>query len=366
LLAVEQDPLAARTYWLNHPELSPDRLLVQDMREVTDETLRRLAGRSLDLLAASPPCQGYSSAGFRCKKTSLNYHPDADTRNYLFQEVVRAARVLRPKIVLMENVPGMHSARKQDNSFLEEASASLRKLGYEPAIWRLNAAAHGVPQIRVRYFLIASRTGRLPALPEGEYRDDLAPAQDDSYLPPVTFEEATLDLPPLEANSGEVVERWTPQVPADDRRLRRFLTKFGLLTSPVLLFHHRSRYNNPSDLKLYATLRPGEDSVHAIERHGLDDLMKYRKDVFDDKYARLRGDRPAKTIVSHLAKDGNGYIHPFQVRSITVREAARLQSFDDSYIFCGSPSDQWVQVGNAVPPLLAEAIGRSIRTALGK
>jgi DNA (cytosine-5)-methyltransferase 1 len=77
----------------------------------------------------------------------------------------------------------------------------------------------------------------------------------------------------------------------------------------VLIYNHRSRYNNKSDLELYATLRPGEDSVHAIERHGRADLMRYRRDVFDDKYARLRADRPSKTIVSHLARDGNGYTH---------------------------------------------------------
>ena len=111
-------------------------------------------------------------------------------------------------------------------------------------------------------------------------------------------------------------------------------------------------------------LRPGEDSIHALERHGRGDLMRYRRDVFDDKYARLRGDRPCKTIVAHLAKDGNGYIHPTQVRSISLREAARVQSFHDGYIFCGSPSDQWVQLGNAVPPVLAEAIARSFRRAL--
>jgi DNA (cytosine-5)-methyltransferase 1 len=148
--------------------------------------------------------------------------------------------------------------------------------------------------------------------------------------------------------------------------VRRYLSKFGLLTSPLLIFNHKARYNNRSDLELYATLRPGEDSVHAIERHGRADLMRYRRDVFDDKYARLRGDRPSKTIVAHLARDGNGYIHPSQVRSITVREAARLQSFDDYYIFCGSPSDQWIQVGNAVPPLLGQAIARSILDALGR
>jgi DNA (cytosine-5)-methyltransferase 1 len=94
--------------------------------------------------------------------------------------------------------------------------------------------------------------------------------------------------------------------------------------------------------------------------------MRYRSDVFDDKYARLRGDRPCRTIVSHLAKDGNGFIHPTQVRSISLREAARVQSFADDYVFCGSSSDQWVHVGNAVPPIMAEAIARSYRSALGR
>src|SRR5262249_5983364 len=116
---------------------------------------------------------------------------------------------------------------------------------------------------------------------------------------------------------------------------------------------------NARDLELYRLLQPGEDSVHAIERHGREDLMRYRRDVFDDKYHKLRPDSPSKTIVAHLAKDGNGYVHPRQNRSITIREAARIQSFRDDYIFCGSPTDQWVQVGNAVPPLLAEAIAKT-------
>ncbi len=106
--------------------------------------------------------------------------------------------------------------------------------------------------------------------------------------------------------------------------------------------------------------------MHVIEKHDRRDLMRYRTDVFDDKYARLRPDRPGKTIVSHLAKDGNSYIHPWQVRSLTVREAARVQSFPDDFVFCGTPSDQWVQLGNAVPPALAAAIARSFRTFLGR
>jgi len=148
--------------------------------------------------------------------------------------------------------------------------------------------------------------------------------------------------------------------------MRRYLKKFRIRTPSKFLYNHRARYHNDRDLELYALLQPGENSVDAVEKHGRRDLMRYRQDVFDDKYWRLRSDRPSKTIVAHLAKDGNGYVHPEQVRSITVREAARVQSFDDEYVFCGSPSDQWVQVGNSVPPVLAEVIFRSFRDVLGR
>ena len=128
-----------------------------------------------------------------------------------------------------------------------------------------------------------------------------------------------------------------------DARFRRYLTKFGIIRSSRILYQHTVRYHNSSDLELYSLLRPGEDSIHALEEHNRPDLMRYRRDVFDDKYARLRGDRPCKTIVAHLAKDGNGYIHPTQVRSLSFREAARVQSFHDGFVFCGSPSEQWIQ-----------------------
>src|SRR5207244_9637850 len=104
---------------------------------------------------------------------------------------------------------------------------------------------------------------------------------------------------------------------------------FRLREQSKLIYNHYARYQNEQDLELYALLQPGEDSVHAIERYGRADLMRYRRDVFDDKYFRLRGDRPSKTIVSHLAKDGNAYIHPKKVKSISIREASVLQCFQD-------------------------------------
>jgi DNA (cytosine-5)-methyltransferase 1 len=356
--------MSLRTYTMNHPEVPERGVLLRDVRELRTGELRRGAGgHGVDVLVAAPPCQGFSHAGFRSKGSRTGYRLSADHRNFLFEYVVMAARELRPKLVLMENVPGMESARRDNLSFVELAARKLQRLGYRTSIWRLNASAFGVPQERIRYFLAASRLGRLPDAPAEEYQD-MQRAFEVDALPPVTLDEAIFDLPPRQAGGGTAVERWPAPESASGLRSRRYLTKFGLLRQSGLLYNHAVRYHNPRDLELYALLRPGEDSVHALERHGRADLMRYRRDVFDDKYARLRPDRPSKTMVAHLAKDGNSYIHPHQVRSISIRESARLQSFHDEYVFCGSPSDQWIQIGNAVPPVLAEAVARSFMQLL--
>jgi DNA (cytosine-5)-methyltransferase 1 len=364
--AVDADALALRTYRLNHPAVDDDQIICRDIRSIGPAELRKLAGkRRLDVLAGAPPCQGFSQVGHRAKRSRNGYSEASDERNFLYRHMVDAAAALRPRLFLMENVPGMKSAQHGDDSFLDAAAAALRSLGFKTAIWRLNAAALGVPQDRVRYFLVAARGVPLPQQPAEPYRDTQARHFDADALPPVTLDEAIFDLPARHAGGGPVIDVWPPRSAVTPKH-RRYLTKFGLLAGSRLFYNHTVRYHDERDLELYALLRPGEDSVHALERHGRADLMRYRSDVFDDKYARLRADRPCKTIVAHLAKDGNGYIHPTQVRSLSFREAARVQSFRDDYIFCGSPSDQWVQLGNAVPPVLAEAIARSFLAALGE
>jgi DNA (cytosine-5)-methyltransferase 1 len=365
LLALDSDPLAIRTYRLNHPAVPDHRILCRDVQTLRQGEIRRLLSRErIDLLAGAPPCQGFSHAGFRSKVTRTGYRLGRDERNFLFEYMVTAALELRPRMFLMENVPGMQSARKEKLSFLEAAAHMLEERGgFRTAIWRLNASGQGVPQDRLRYFLVGSATGELPIPPLEEYQDHRQDFDVDA-LPPVTLQEAIFDLPPRAAGEGLAVEPRGHGAATNDPRARRYLTKFRLLSASRLVFNHTVRYHNPRDLELYSLLRPGEDSIHVLERHRRADLMRYRRDVFDDKYARLRGDRPSKTIVAHLAKDGNGYVHPTQVRSISIREAARLQSFRDDYAFCGSPSDQWTQVGNAVPPVLAERIAGSFLQVL--
>jgi len=364
--ASDWDPAALKTHWLNHPATADEGFIVGDVRELTVSRLRKLLGKKkLDVLIGAPPCQGFSSAGFRSKSQLTGWRAIADERNYLFENLVELALELKPRLFLMENVPGMQSAKKENISFIETAAKILESKGkYRTAVWRLNAIAFGVPQDRSRFFLVASLDSPLPSPPSEDYQNNRRGDFDVDALPPVNFDEATFDLPPREAGKGTAVARWERTVPTDAPRYRRYLRKFGLLGDSAFVYNHGARYQNERDLELYALLKPGEDSVHAIERYGREDLMRYRRDVFDDKYARLRGNYPSKTIVAHLAKDGNGYIHPVQTRSITPREAARLQSFHDRYVFCGSPSDQWVQIGNAVPPVMAQAIAGSFMSTL--
>ena len=159
LLALDSDPVALKTYRLNHPYVPEDRVLCREIQTLEPGELKRLSGRrTIDVLVGAPPCQGFSQAGFRSRKTLLRYRTATDERNYLFEYMVGAALELKPRIFLMENVPGMKSAKLGGASFLENAAAILEsKGGYRAAIWKLNAAAFGVPQERVRYFLVATR-----------------------------------------------------------------------------------------------------------------------------------------------------------------------------------------------------------------
>lgn len=365
-LALDGNAAAIRTYRINHPSVPDDRVLCMDVENLgRGELLKRLGRKRPAILLGAPPCQGFSNAGQRSKATRQRYFSGGDDRNDLFKFVIAAALELKPGLVLLENVPGMHSARKGMVTYMEEAARYLEEAGgYRTEIWKLNAIEFGVPQDRTRMFLVASRLKTMPFRPPPEYQHLLAGNFDMDALPPVTLEEAIFDLPPVGAGEGEAVSPDSAPDLEKDLRFRRYLRKFGLVRRTGVLFNHNTRFHNERDLELYRTLQPGEDSVHAIDRHGRKDLMRYRSDVFDDKYLKLRPDAPCKTIVSHLAKDGNGFIHPVQSRSLTLREAARVQSFPDDHPFTGTPSEQWIQLGNAVPPVMAGAIARSFLKTL--
>jgi DNA (cytosine-5)-methyltransferase 1 len=370
--AIDFDEDATRTYRLNHPETTEEFVICGDIgdRKVLEGLVTGVGETSIDVLVGGPPCQGFSNVGIKSSRALMarrkrsGFREEDDDRNYLFEYLIEATAKLSPKTVLMENVPGMDARRGDAASFMENAKSMLEELGYSTTIWKLDAAAFGVPQHRVRKFLVASKAPVPPPMPEPEYLSKVRDLNNfEDLLPTVTLCQAISDLPLVNADEGDEVQVADFSVGDEDPFLRHFVThrRFPMRNGERLLFNHRARYNNSRDLELFGTLEQGENSLDALRKHGRSDLMRYRKDVFHDKYFRLSDSMPSRTIVSHLSNDGNGYIHPTQNRTLTPRECARLQSFPDRYVFCGSASSQWRQIGNAVPPVLALTLANAIR-----
>ena len=169
---IGHNEVALRTFRFNHPELDAGDVLEMDIAKLEASAVASRVGGTLDVLAGAPPCQGYSSVGFRSRKSALSMKRGShlDDRNYLFEHMMRLARELRPRVVLLENVLGMDSAREQSRTYTELAVSRLQELGYEATFWKTDAAAFGVPQERQRVFIIGSRLGGLPSKPSGQWK----------------------------------------------------------------------------------------------------------------------------------------------------------------------------------------------------
>lgn len=348
---VDSDKKAAQTYRQNFPEA-----------EVIDEPIENVTGHSIlhrsdlskgdiDLVVGGPPCQAFSIVG-RVKLFSLKGGPRTvngfpatrfinDQKNVLYKHFVRIVSELSPKYFIMENVRGLLSYRNGET--VEMIKQDFREIGYECKPLILDASKFGVPQKRMRVVFIGNKLKE-----ENPSHEDIPEKSE------VTVWEAISDLPFLEAGKGIDPTKYSRKSKSSYQRWARQNSR--------LLRNHVARPHRPLDIRAFRKLRPGEkwsDLPVSIRR-----LYGYRDDVFQDKMKRLCKNRPSWTVVAHLAKDGYMFIHPTQERTITVREAARLQSFPDSFVFSGSRSDQFRQVGNAVPPRLAEAVGLCIADRL--
>jgi DNA (cytosine-5)-methyltransferase 1 len=340
LVGADNDALSVETHTANigglgyTGDLSDPRPFVRQ--------LRRWGIRRVDLVAGGVPCQPFSRAG-RAKIRSLvrtGNRPEHDPRADLWESFLEVVKVLRPRAVLLENVPDL--AAWNEGAVLQSLSDSLRELGYATDAVILDAHRYMVPQHRARLFLVGRRAGIAFEWPE--------PARGE-----VTVRDAIGDLPPVPP--AHRLERTPYSLPATtlQRRLRRDVA----VEDAAWIDDHITRDVRADDAEAYAILRPGRTYTELPER-----LRRYRADIFHDKYNRLAWDGLSRSITAHLAKDGYWYIHPEQDRTLSVREAARLQTFPDWFRFSGRPSRRYHQIGNAVPPLLAEAIGAELAAAL--
>jgi DNA (cytosine-5)-methyltransferase 1 len=298
----------------------------------------------LDLLAGGVPCQPFSRAG-RSKIRSLvdgGQRSHDDPRAQMWRSFIAVARALKPRAVLLENVPDL--AVWDEGAVLVGFCDSLRELGYVTHAAIVDAHAHGVPQHRSRLFVVAVKPGVQFEWPTAQ-----------KHTPDV--QEAIGDLPVVPP--AQRVERLPYDGPQTDlqRRLRRGVSD----DQANCLDDHITRDVRADDAEAFALLKEGQTYADLPAR-----LQRYRVDIFSDKYKRLEWRGLSRSITAHIAKDGYWYIHPDQHRTLSVREAARIQTFPDWFRFAGQPSLRYRQIGNAVPPLLAEAIGVQVRQALDR
>lgn len=342
LLGADNDPWSVETHRGNLGGIG----YCGDLADTEDflDHLTAWGIHSVDLVAGGVPCQPFSRAG-RSKIRSLveaGIRSADDPRSQMWRSFMRVVEHLQPRAVLLENVPDL--ASWDEGAVIVGFCEQLRAMGYRPCPAILNAYEHGVPQHRTRLFIVALRDGLSFDWPTASRKQ-------------VTVWDAIGDLPVAPpAQRDEAVDYDGPVTPYQ-RRMRRGVSG----TSRKVVHDHITRDVRADDAEAFALLREGETYEDLPPR-----LQRYRNDIFTDKYKRLEWDGLSRSITAHIAKDGYWYIHPEQHRTLSVREAARIQTFPDWFRFAGQPSLRFRQIGNAVPPLLAEAIGLRLRVALAQ
>ena len=386
LAGVDIDKYGVQTYRFNFKNAIG---IEGDLRRITPHELSDKTGISkgdVDIIVGGPPCQGFSTIG-RVKIANLakngkwdlnNHHPTFidDPRNVLYKEFVKIISYFKPDIFIMENVPGMISHRNGET--VKEIQKDFKTAGYTTEVKVLNAVEFGVPQKRMRVFFIGVHKDAdlkvlwpIPTHQNPQNTNDKRTRTIEEYLPEnqkstekfpkkpaINVWDAIGDLPePPVANKmrmGDIpLDYEKPPFSEYQQYSRRGSRK---------IHNHIGRPHKERDIKTFSFMKEG-DSWKDLPNY-IKEWYGYRDDIFRDKFKKLIRNRPSWTITAHLQKDGYRYIHPVQPRTITVREAARLQSFPDTFIFKGPRTAQFRQVGNAVPPLLARALGLAARAIL--
>jgi DNA (cytosine-5)-methyltransferase 1 len=340
--AMDNDPAAILTYSFNHERFSSIRIEATDISEVANSNPSIISESRPDIIVGGPPCQGFSNAN--------RQRLSDDPRNYLYQSFLQVLKNSGANFAVLENVPGMAKAAPSIASEFEE-------LGFAAEFFLLDAFDFGIPQNRKRLFVVAKKASNI--FEDKKFFETFKyglEAQKKQNRPGICS--VIDDLPAVRAkdiSNSTHIESW-------EFGFSCWVIKNSETNKSSMIFNHRSKYLNKRDTEIYALLKPGEDtSAQSIE--GINPY-KDRNHIFKDKFFRLHPDRPSKTITAHMYYDTHMYIHPHQARGLTPREAARIQGFDDSFVFFGYPNEWYRQIGNAVSPVVAQAVGCALHQAV--
>lgn len=320
ILSNEIDKSIANSYIKNHPST---KMITEDITKLDFESTFKEYRDNVDVVIGGPPCQGFSQKGSRLLLD--------DDRNYLFEYFYKVVDYIRPKYFLMENVPNLLTSG--DGIFKEEIYSLFAKIGYNLDSAVLNAYEFGVPQNRRRAFILGKLTGHL-SLPMGTGTR-------------VSIEDAIWDLAFLESGEGNGTQEYRMDPLSDYQKMMR--------TGSDLLYNHVATNHSQIALERMRLIPVGKGKEVLPEEHRT-------KSIYSGTWSRMIKEGPSVTITTRFDTPSSGrFTHPFLNRAITVREAARIQSFPDKFILYGTKTSQMKQVGNAVPPLLSTAIASAIK-----
>lgn len=322
VMANEYDTSIAKSYIKNHPNTD---VIIGDIKTLPlKDTFKKYVGK-IDVVIGGPPCQGFSQKG---QRRTIN-----DERNYLFKYFFNVVSFVKPEFFLMENVPNLLTTEK--GFFKKEIIELFETLGYSVIAETINAADFGVPQNRNRAFVLGRLGNIAPSLPSPSHRL-------------VTVWDAISDLSYLSSGEGENVATYHMEAQTHyQKELRKESSN---------LYNHVATNHSELAIERMSLIPPEQGREHLPKEH-------HTKSIYSGTWSRMVKDEVSVTITTRFDTPSSGrFTHPYLNRAITVREAARIQSFPDTFRFYGTKSSQMKQVGNAVPPLLA----RSIATALNK
>lgn len=328
VVALDVNENLAITLKKNMPKVN---VVVGDIKEtaIKEKVIDLSLKSGVNMIVGGPPCQGYSMKG---KKLGLE-----DPRNFLFIEYLNFVERLQPDVFVIENVKTLLSTSK--GWFKEQILSAIERLGYFVDVGVLKATDFGVPQSRERTIFICSKKKKINLpLPTVEK--------------PVTVKDAISDLAYLNSGEGDFELEYTTKATSEYQKLMR--------ANSSKLYNHKASNHAEIAIKKLAMIPP-EKGKECLPKEMLG------KQQFNSTWGRLKWDEPSPTIDTRFDAASNGTNnHPFLHRAITSREAARLQSFDDNYIFYGTKVAVRTQIGNAVPPLMAKAIADKIYTEIGE
>lgn len=346
-LANDIEPCAIETYKYNHPDLNSEKILSGDIKEIVDNLENHVVS-NIDVIIGGPPCQSFSSAN--------QQRIIEDPRNVLYKYYVKAVEKIRPKFILMENVRGMLKVA-------DEVVEDFKKIDYEVKYKLYDSSDFSVPQKRIRLIYIGVSK---------EYMN-LKNITPDILMNEVLLElkskikyvlkDALENIKALECSAIKNTTEIDCELSGKKIDINYYKNKSNDYIKLInnneefdYIFNHKARYQNENNIKIYKTLQQGADSTCET----IKDIMPYshRNHIFKDKYFKLIENEPCRTITAHMKMDCHSHIHPTQVRSLTPREAARVQSFPDNYLFLGAYLKTYMQIGNAVPPLMGQVFAK--------